>query len=52
MKKQLTKARLTTLNSVMNDQAIQQSIVDCEATSKQLKTLKEQAESGTLSVQC
>ena len=52
MKKQLTKARLDTLNSVMNDQSIQQSIVDCEATSKQLKTLKEQAESGTLSVQC
>jgi hypothetical protein len=52
MKKQLTKARLATLNSVMNDQTIQQSIVDCEATSKQLKTLKEQAESGTLTVQC
>lgn len=52
MKKQLTKARLDTLNSVMNDQTIQQSIVDCEVTSKQLKTLKEQAESGTLSVQC
>jgi len=52
MKKQLIKARLDTLNSVMNDESIQQSIVDCETTLKQLKALKEQAQSGTLSVQC
>ena len=52
MKKQLTKARLDALNSVMNDQSIQESIVECEATLKQLKTLKEKAESRTLSVTC